>query len=505
MISRRAVLLLVLLCSVVFRIAIFYPRFFPNVDAAEFATFVREISMNSGMVPHSNAIYFPGSRYIYPPLLFLFTYYVDIPVRALLPGNNFVGIYTLLAIAIASGAVMNYVIYRNVAKDDSSYSKILAFTVPVFFGVDIYALTWGGFPYIVDSMFFVLLLFLLDKETWKSRDYAYAVLLSVAIPLTHDLTWFVMAGSMLVIIIFNAIKRRNIMVRRSLLVLSVTAAVGLAWWLPRLNFLLGVISLNQASGAGILSPVGSGALTVALAVPYAIPIIFLVLLELLGSLKAGRLEKVDSFTLVLATTGAGLVFLLKDPVLTARIVLYSYTMLMIIVLKNIHTVLPLKDIKFRGKEIRKAAKAAAILFVVIGIPSQFFIGTVSSGYYSSGGFSYDQGLVSWASENVHNGTIAAPEIGNYISAVAGSQVIIYSGFLVGTHQIEQRNAVIQLLLHPDNQSTQFNVSKYNIRYLVISNSMVNSTLEGHFIDLQQAPFTFLHKFQSYSVYYVSYG
>lgn len=438
-------------------------------------------------------------------MFFLFAYYVDLPIMAIGGGNHLIYIYTLLAAAITSGAVMNYVIYRKTAVEGNVYSNVLSFAIPVFFGVDIYALTWGGFPYIVDSMLFVLLLFLLDKEVWKKADYIYATMLAIAIPLTHDLTWFVMAGSMIVIVLFNVLKKRKNMVVRSLLVLSVTAITGLIWWLPRLGFVIGVLTLNQSTGSGPFSPVGPGAQAVLLAIPYAIPILLLALLELLGSIKARKFEKVDSFSLVLITTAAGLVFLLKDPVVVARIILYSYTMLMVIVLKNLHMITPLYNSLKRRDILKKAARAALVIVVVAGIPSQFVIGAVSSDYYSSGGFVYDQQLISWAETHMQNGTVAAPEIGNYLASVSGNHVIIYSGFLVGQDQIAQRNAVLNLLFFPANLSTQHNVSNFNIKYVVISNSYLNATMDGRHINLDQSPFTFLAKFQYYSVYSVSYS
>lgn len=505
MTDKRAALLLVFFASIAFRLAIFYPNFIPNVDAAEFATFVREISLNSGAVPSTNTLYFPGSTYIYPPFLFLFTYYLDLPFQFIFGASPWLHMYTLFFTTVVCGAIMNISIYRNTADHGNRYSMVLSFIIPVFFGVDLYALTWGGFPYIVDTTFFVLLLFLLDKEKWGRLDYVFAVLLSVLIPMTHDLTWFLMASSMLVILIFNLLKRRREMVVRSLLVFIVTAIAGLVWWLPRINFVLGALSLNQATGSGLFSPVGPGAYSILLAIPYAIPIIVLVLLEIFGSIKSRRIEKVDSFTLVFATTAVGLIFLLKDPVVAARVVLYSYTMLMIIVLKNVHVISPLKSEGRKSERLKKIVKVTIMIFVVVGIPSQFIIGSVSSNYYSSGGFVYDQKLVSWAETNMQNGTVAAPEIGNYLSAISGNHVIIYSGFLVGTYQINQRNAVFDLIFHPHNASTQQNVSKFNIKYLVVLNGDINSTVDGQYVNLHQYPFTLMHRFQYYSVYSVSYS
>lgn len=504
MISRKSALILVLLISIAIRISIFYPKFFPTADAPEFATFVHEIALNRGLVPNTNSLYFPGSNYIYPPLLFLVTYYFDLPFMLLSGGNQLVPLYTLFFFAVISGAVTNFVIYRNTARDDVPYSRVLSFIVPVFFGVDIYALTWGGYPYIVDTMLLVFLLFLLDKQEWKKSDYIYVSIISVCIPLTHDLTGFVATGSMVLFLLFNVLKRRRNMIMRSVLVLGLLAISLASWWIPRISFVLGALSLNQSMGSGVFSPVGSGTLAVYLAVPFAIPILVLAVLELAGSVKAGKFEKVDSFSIVLIATAAGLIFILKDPAVGARIILYSYTMLMIVVLKNVHTILPLGKGRINGKKFTKAVRVTVLVFVVAGIPSQALIGAYSSNYYSSGDFAYDQQLVSWAETHLQNGTVAAPSIGNYLSAVSGVSVILYSGFLVGTNQITERNAVIDLMFNPHSNATAYNVTLYNIKYLVIQNKYIGSTVDGHLINLQQSPFKLMQKFQYYSVYSVSY-
>lgn len=505
MANVRKIILLLFSASVAFRIAIFFPGFFPNVDAAEFATFVREITLNSGMVPAHNSIYFPGSSYIYPPSLFLFTHYIDVPLNLIFGESGYLSLYTLLASAVAAGALMNVIIYRNTANSEVRYSRLLSFFIPAFFGVDIYALTWGGYPYIVDTFFVVVLLFVLDREDWRRGDYVIAGLMAFLIPLTHDLTWFVAVGSLIVILVFNLLKKRAVKIVHVLFTTLITVAVGLFWWLPRLGFLMGVLSLTQSTGAGPFSPIVSGGDTVLLAIPFAVPILLLALFELIASVKSHRFEKVDSFTLALITTAFGFVFIVKDPVILARIILYSYTFLMVMVLKNVHVISRWKISWKNSGWRKKLPRIAVILLVVIGLPSQFILGYTSSTYYSSSGFSYDPGLVAWASTHMENGTVAAPEIGNYLASIDGNSVIIYSGFLVGQDQITQRNAVFDLMFYPSNQSTADQVNHYNIRYLVIENSFVNTTVDGHYLTFQRSPFTLVAKFQYYTVYSISYA
>ena len=493
----------IIAASIAFRLALFYPSFFPNADAGEYAAFVHEIAMNGGFLPSYNSIYFPGSNYIYPPFLFYVTYIIWIPVSRILPDSPYSMLYILLGIAIFAGSIMNALIYRYAAHYKTGFLNFICIIIPVFFSIDIYSLTWGGFPFIVDLLFFVAVLLYLEKDKWNAADIAVITLLSAAVPLTHDLTWFIFEIAVFLILLFNILKHRSYRVKQSLLVLSVSSALGLYWWLPRLKFVLSAFFVSQSYGSGPFTSTAGQSVDLLLVALYLLPVIFMSFLEIVGTIRNRKMENVDSFTLAMISTAVGIIFITRDIVLTARIILYTYTFLMIVVLKNLH----LLEDAVRGikrSDIIKKLKFASLIMLVVAIPGQLYTGVYSTHFYSSGEYQYDPGLIKWASSNMVNGTIGAPLIGNYLSGVDGLPVILYSGFIVGGNQINERNAVIDLILFPNANFTVQEVEKYHITYIVVQNNYINSTVDSHLLTFSSSPFHFMRRFSYYTVYSIGY-
>ncbi|GEM_PF-5170603 len=492
--------------SILFRVVIFYGAFAPHVDAAEFATFVREIAINNGSVPTVNSLYFPGSRFIYPPLLFLFVYYVSLIFHAGGPSQGYFYLYSLFVLAVVAGSVKNAFIYRKTVNPEVKGSRALSFVIPVFFGVDIYALTWGGYAYIVDYLFLILLLFHLDKGKWNRYDFLYGAFLSLVIPLTHDLTWFIAEASVTGFLIFNVIQKRRVKAIMSSFILIVSTVTGIIWWLPRVSFVVSAISIGQSAGAGFFSPVNSD-YSALLAIPFGVPVGVLAVLELVASLRRHKFEPIDAFTVAMVVGAFMLLIIVRDPIIAARIALYLYTFLMIIVLKNIHIiswkgVMGSRHMRWNLKP-RKVVALAVVLLFAVGIPSQFAISSSASHYYSEGMFLYDHDLITWAGSHMQNGTILAPEIGNYISSIDGLPVILYSGFIVGKEQIIQREVALDLISGHINSSLMKLLDTYNIRYLILPLSLMEKNGSEH-VNIKTPPLYLMKNFGDYSVYRISY-
>ena len=91
----------------------------------------------------------------------------------------------------------------------------------------------------------------------------------------------------------------------------------------------------------------------------------------------------------------------------------------------------------------------------------------------------------------------APYIGQYLSAEDGTHVIMYTGFIVGPKQIQERNAAIWIVINPG--SSEMNISKYNIGYVIIPSSWENSTVNGYHISLYRY-FQLVYSDPYYSIY-----
>ena len=92
--------------------------------------------------------------------------------------------------------------------------------------------------------------------------------------------------------------------------------------------------------------------------------------------------------------------------------------------------------------------------------------------------------------------------GNYLSAETGARVIIYSGFIVGSVEIEERNAALSVILNSTSRAALSNLSKYDIKYIVIQSIYLNTTFYGHLITFPASYYMYVGTFDSYVLYEV---
>ncbi len=502
---RNAIVpLTVFIIAVVIRAAIFYGTKVPTGDAGEFATFEREIYLNKGMVPRLNEVYYPGSLYIYPPSIFLFLYYLNEILSSLIPINGYLWLNELLYLAIFTSAMQSIILYLYLKKYQNAVESVFSVFMLIFFDVSIYALSWGGYPYIVSTFFLVLLLITLERRcTGKSWTF-YSVVLIIMIAFTHDLTYFFSELCIFGILIFDLVKKDFKPALSSLSVLIAGAAAGIYWWLPRIRFVIGAITVPTSSGTGIFNPVVTKTVLFQ-AVPFMIPVIFVALLELYATITLRKVEPLDTFSIALICSLAGLAFIPVDLTITGRIALYSYTLLMIIVLKNLKIISESGLYKKTLLGRKKYLLTILSIFIVVAGPTQIVMANHTVSYYNSGDFAYSQSLITYGQQHFNNSTVIAPSIGNYLSAETGARVIIYSGFIVGLDEIQERNAALSVILNSTSKAALANISEFDIKYIVVQNIYLNTTIDGYLITFPALYYMYLGTFGSYTLYEVRPG
>jgi hypothetical protein len=287
-----------------------------------------------------------------------------------------------------------------------------------------------------------------------------------------------------------------------LILLIVGGVAGSIWWIPRIHFVLGAATITMSTGTGLFTEVGSAAVLFQ-AVPFMIPILFLALVELFASLRRGHFEPIDSFSIALIASASGLFFIFYDPTLTGRMMLFSYTMLMIIVLKNVGVIR--KSGIYRNIRLLKGKRLVAItiLFLIIMAPVQILFASNTVSYYSSGDFQYSSSLIKYGQSHFNNSTVLAPNIGTFIAAEDNARVIIYTGFVVGSVQVDERNAGLTIILASTSQSSLYNISKYDIRYVIVQSSILNKTIDGDLVIFPSPYYQLSGIFDSYYVYKVA--
>jgi hypothetical protein len=213
----------------------------------------------------------------------------------------------------------------------------------------------------------------------------------------------------------------------------------------------------------------------------------------------------DAFSLAFFSTAILVVFLPFDETVSARISLYSMMLLMIILLKNLYRMDSKHIHNTGGADHRNNLRLTlpfilVIVMLVSFVPVQYQNTNQAVTYYSTSTFQYDPGLVKWGSTNLGNGTAIAPEIGQYLSAIDGVRVIIYSGFFVGSLETTERNAAAGIILEPTSIYSFNNITKYDIRYIIVPNYLLNSVVGGHRISFPSKYYRDIGNFQYYKVY-----
>lgn len=498
----RSQLVLVFLSAIVIRLAIFYGTSMPTGDVGQFATFVREISENNGRIPEYNTLYFPGSRFIYPPLIFVSIANLNIVLGHLftLPSN--LAIYELFYLTVLVSSAQASFLYWYISKNQGKIERLVIAVSVVLFSVSLYLMSWGGYPDIIATFMLLLLLYLLEERRDTPVNIAYASILVVLIAFTHDLTYFFTMLTLFGIIVFYILKRRFGAARKVLPVFVAGMIAGAIWWIPRIYFVLDAFSVTEARGTGPF-PIITPTIALLQVIPYIVPVIILLAIEVAAAYKQKGVEPVDTFTIALFCTLSAFIFLIRDPDLSARLVIYSYTLVMVILLKNLKIIKKTSIFKGRWIDNRKRATALVLAFVAVSAPVQLYLSSGSVQFFNSGQYHYDQELIDYGASHFQNGTVIAPQIGTYLSAMDGSPVVVYTGLIVGQVQLEERNAAVSLILHSTAPGTFQNISKYNFRYVVIMTSVVNQTVSGSLITFPAPDYVFVGHFGEYSLYRIN--
>ncbi|MCL4329506.1 MAG: hypothetical protein M1533_00705 [Candidatus Thermoplasmatota archaeon] len=497
---------LVFSISLLIRLLIFFPGHIPTGDVAQYATFVKEISLNGGGIPSTNTLYMPGSDYIYPPLLFLGAYYIGDFAGLFGPLGPDFYINTLFIMAAVFSALCSAYIYHKVRRDGESTRNFISAFIVSAFSIDLYTLTWGGYPYIFAQFLLVLLLFQLDGRGSNSKRWIIiSSVLAVLIAFSHDLTYFLMIWLLIVITAYDLYRRKFQVVYRMMIIIAAGLIAGIIWWLPRVSFVISALFLTQGSAIGPIVPINNIFPIILAEVPFSIPLVFIAIFVARAFFRKELAIKADPFTLSFVACFIGLVFLPFDETVVARIALYAIFLIMIVLLRAMYQFdFTGSAVSSRvGRGLRKKWKIVSVLIVLLFLllPVQYLNEQQSIHYYSSGSFQYDPGLVHWAETHMAGKVVVAPSIGEYISAVSGAKVIIYSGYFVGTVEMELRNAGAGIILMSGSNSSLTNVTDYQVSFIIVPNYMVNTTVDGkYYVSFSPAYYEFVERFSYYTVY-----
>lgn len=487
--AARTEAIVIFALAIAVRILIFYPSFIQGGDLGQFSTFVREIYLSGGSVPSTNSLYFPGTQYIYPPFLFMLVYWTGIPLHA---GYNAIAVLReMLFISAGASALTASIIYSISRSSVSRARNLVIGLVAVFFTPDLYALSWGGDPFVFSELLLVSALGILlyrkaSSWWWVPASSVFLVLIAVS----HDLTWFFAMLVMLALLVYDITRRnRNVLVAKELIPTIAGLVAGSIWWLPRLSFVLNALLSTQASGYGFYDTAGSALPFILVFIPFAVGVVAIAGFALFPLRRQLTRVQWDPYIVALVSSLVFIPFMLKSPTVGGRIMYYTIILGTIVSLRlfgrnekyveesshavNAHPAPASSGVVSRTN--RKYLVIALIFLLIATVPFQVENASGSVAHYKTGYYQYDPALIKWGEANFTNGTVIAPNIGNYISSVDGAPVIIYGNYLVGGKQISQRHAAMQVLLFPGASNTTAYIHEFNIKYLVLPVSAFNNS------------------------------
>ena len=247
------------------------PYFFGG-DLYTYAVFAHEIRDNSFLIPMTNSLHYPGSGWIFPPLVPYIAALMD-------TGGTQTFLYSLTALEILVSSLTAIPIVKFTEKLFGSKTAMISGILYATFPGFVYLCLWGDLAQIMALFFFAVLLNTLHSTvtTGSRRSALYGALLTAIIGLTHDLTFFITVLFEIVLLLYIAVSstRKESRVPRSISSLSITlfagSVIGSIWYVIHIEWLKGLFNPGYLSQTGsIVLALNSfeTALSTELAVPY---------------------------------------------------------------------------------------------------------------------------------------------------------------------------------------------------------------------------------------------
>lgn len=472
------------------------PSFAGTGDSGSWIALAREIRTNNFIIPAANSIHYPGSDWVYPPVVPYLLAVVSLAV-----GQNGMGMaYAVAAAAIMLQSLTLFPVYGVVRKLYGAGSAAIAAAIFVAYPPMIYLITWSALPQITAFFIIALVIWLLSSVQKESRagirTYAVMFVLSFLLVLVHDLSAFVYILCILSALLYFTITGRRkgadyngslVGVLATGLVASVSAV--LLWYIPRLQWLSEFSSISaRTAPAALFQILRTDVLNLAspLAVPnfvflfssVFIPLFAFFIIDSYAGHRKGEKTPVLIFGIVLF---AVTLFSIPFSIIFVRLSYFLLFLYAFIAPFTIYRFMYPSRGNSGGALSRKVRTAARVfgIFVIVFIVMYSAWGVTyeynAHTYYLSNG---DQGpgeltgVTEWISRNVNQDSViaASGSIGFLIMGYAGNPVInnVSRTMLTQFVEVRESNAAGVLVNNPlrNETSTLKLIHEYNVSYVV---------------------------------------
>ena len=512
------------------------PRFIAGGDTASYVAFAKEIIANGFFIPAHNALHFPGSQWIYPPVV---PYILALIFRIF--GDSG---WLPFEIAGILGALLSAITVIPIWKVTNFIFGRLAATIATisfaFYLPNQYALTWGAYPQIFATLLLVMIFYYLVRLSNRKEEHStrYVIYLSATLAilyLTHDLTSFVVLLSLGIFVLISFLIRytsyknedsRNISFAgiRVLLAVIISSPAFIIWYIPTLWWVKDAAfgspstSIVSSNGFSLSSDISSIQQVLFHLNPYIILVGILSILliasimrELIESVREEKLSRILSLILFIVIPVILMSWKINDYVLFARFSYYVFPSGLIIVagllahfLNNWHFTnnKSAKNNKTLPRNYIKPIFAFSVLILlsinsVVGIDANFNSHTYFAKYTDNSTTSLQINSLNWINENIpHNSTIVSEgQLGFYIMGFSGLPTLVYEplNYLTQPTEWNESLAAYILISNPSlNLPKTLNlIYKYNVKYIVVPENITNAP--SFYYEIHSAPSLTVYK------------
>lgn len=474
------------LAAAMLRIVILFlraPNFFGG-DLYTYAVFAHEVRINSFQLPQANTLHFPGSPWIFPPLIpFLAALFDWGSVVSLLHSLTWLEIFLSSLTAIPLVHLSRKIFDRSTAL----LTGLIYATFPGF----VYLCVWGDLAQIASFLIFSVLLVQLHSVVTKGdlKSVVYASLLTVLIGFTHDLTFFVtvfMEFILLLYVLFSRIRNKEqpkMAIFAMLGVLIVGAAGGGLWYFIHYAWVVGMVSGSGRTGGYPILSAAYSSFVLALGTQGSLPygyyqysLIFFVLLTISviyvhRSFKGRKIIVLD--VLVLGSI-VPMLLVSQDQVLVSRLLYFLYLPYALFGASFLYFILSSTTGIRARKVLLNAAKILAVVSIALYLSFSVVENSTAHVYYVTGSnssFESAQDVSSWLNAHVSgNETVAAPQsVGFALMALGDLPVLVSENESLLSQPSERTQSIAATVMIYDSfneTAVEHYASLFSIIYIV---------------------------------------